>query len=198
MDNNQTYISNECNASKSLTNVLFLSQSNKKLQVNRSDSWSCCSRFLQDKSHYYKRISKSNMVKKKKSNPTIGELLGDDDLFHYQYHHQYSTSKFQRKRYHYRSSHRKQQRAKESQHQLSSFNVIESIPDTSQFYLYPTPYNYSPLPAYCYYCYSNMASCCPCLISDCYTGLYQQEISHESSTFQHIEKSQYSNSHLTP
>jgi hypothetical protein len=182
MDNNQTYISNECNASKSLTNVLFVSQSNKKLQVHRSDSWSCCSRFLQDKSHDYKRISKSNMeknkinlIKKKKSNPTIGELLGDDDLFHYQYHHQYSTSRFQRKRYYSRPSHRKQQRAnyfhpiKESQHQLSSFNVIESIPDTNQFYLYPTPYNYSSLPAYCYYCYSNMASCCPCLIPDCYS-----------------------------
>ena len=199
MDNNQKYPSNECITSKSLPNVFFLSKSNRKLQLHRSTSLPSCSRFLQEKSQYYKRISKLdilnieknkiNLIKKKKSNPTIGELLGDDDLYHYQYHNQYSASRFQRKRYRHRSysrpshtyiypSHRKQQRLnyfdtiKESPHRPSStLQVIESIPNTSQLYLYPTTYSYPPLPAYCYYCYSNMASCCPYLISDCYTGL---------------------------
>ncbi|CAF3095704.1 unnamed protein product [Rotaria socialis] len=109
-------------------------------------------------------------MNKNKANPTIGELLGDDDLFHYHYQHQYSSSRNKRKRYHHRSySHRKHHRkTQESRYQFSlSSQYVESTSKLNQIYSYPTTYNYTSLPNYCYYCYSNMSSSyCPYLISN--------------------------------
>jgi hypothetical protein len=200
MKRNKKYTSNECIGYKSLPNILFSSKSNKILQLHMSKSLPSCLKFVQEQFQYNKKISISNKmnIENNKKNPTIGELLGDDDLFHYHYHNQYSSSRSKRKRNHRsysRSSYihvqygrRKQRRSnylntiKESQHPPSSSKIIESIPDTNQVYLYPTTYSYTPIPAYCYYCYSNMASCCPCHIPDCYGGVYQQEICYQTST----------------
>jgi hypothetical protein len=193
MKRNEKYTSNKCIAYKSLPNILLSSKSNKRLQLHISKSLPSCLKFVEIQSPYDKKISISNKMtiennEKKKSNPTIGELLGDDDLFHYHYHNQYSSSRSKRKRYHQsysRSSYIHVQygrRKQQSQHPPSSSKIIESIPNTNQVYLYPTTYSYTPMPAYCYYCYSNMASCCPCLIPNCYGGLYQHEIGYETST----------------
>jgi hypothetical protein len=207
MKRNEKYTSNECVAYKSLPNILFSSKSNKILQLHMSKSLPSCLKFVEEQSQYDKRVSISNRmnienITKKKSNPTIGELLGDDELFHYQYHNQYSSSRSKRKQQHHHHHHlsysrssyinvhygrRKQRRSnyyfstiQESQPSLSSSELIESIANTNQVYLYPTTYNYTPIPTYCYYCYSNTTSCCPCLTSDCYGGLYQQEIYYET------------------
>jgi hypothetical protein len=218
MDKRQKYTSIECTAYKSLPNVLFLSKSNRMLQLHTSKSLPSCLKFSQQQFEYYKKISnieknKINLIEKKNSNPTIGELLGDNDLFHYHYYNQYSSPRCKRKRYYPQSpsrpahTYRKQRRSnyfntiKDSQQQpFSSNKIIQSIPETNQVYLYPPSYNYTPLPAYCYYCYSTMTSCCPCHISDCYTGLYQQEICYETSTshhdYQRTEKYQYSDNHF--
>ncbi len=205
MKRNKKYTPNECIAYKSLPNIQFSSNSNKILQLHTSKSLPSCLKFVQGQFQYDKRVSisnKMNIFENNKINPTIGELLGDDDLFHYHYHNQYSSSRSKRKRHHHHRSYsrspyihvhygrRKQRRSnysntmQESPHlpPSSSSKFIQSIPDINQVYLYPTAYSYTPIPSYCYYCYSNMTSRCPCLISDCYGGLYQQEICETSTS----------------
>jgi len=198
---NEKYTTNECITYKSLPNILFSSNSNKILQLHTSKSLPSCLKFIQDQFQYDKRVSISNKmnIENNTITPTIGELLGDDDLFHYHYHNQYSSSRSKRKQYHHRSysrspyihvhyGRRKQRRPnysnimQESQHLPSSSNIIQSIPDTNQVYLYPTAYSYTPIPSYCYYCYSNMTTCYPCLVSDCYGGLYHHEICETSTS----------------
>jgi hypothetical protein len=197
LQRNELYTWNKCNVCKSLPNLLSSSKSSQILQLRRSQSLSSCLKFVQRKFSYNKRTSISKVMNKetKKSNPTIGELLGDDDLFHNRYHHYYSSSRSKRKCHYYRSysrssihvhyGRRKQRQStyshttKVSQHSSPS-KLIESIPDTHQVYPYSTAYSYMPLPAYCYYCYTNMTSYCPCLLSDYYG--YQQEIYYETST----------------
>jgi hypothetical protein len=193
MQRNEIYAWNKYSACKSLPNLLFSSKSSQTLQLRRSQSLPSCFKFVQENFPYHKRTSTSNRMTSEK-NPTIGELLGDDDLFHNRYHHHYSSSRSKRKRHHHhyqsysRSSSihvhyglRKQQRSMYSNTTKGS-QLIESMQNTHQVYPYSTAYNYTPLPAYCYYCYANMTSCCPCLISDCYGRLYQQETYYETST----------------
>ncbi|CAF1020335.1 unnamed protein product [Rotaria sordida] len=171
-------ISNKCKAYKSLPNVRFLSKSNEIAELHKSKSLPSCLKFLYKKYPYNKKflISKQinikknqlNLIEKKNLNPTIGELLGDDDLFHYHYHKQYNSSRFKRKRHHYRKH---QHEIKEFQYQ--SFQSNESTSKIkNQIYFYPTTttYNYTPLPTYCYYCYSNISSY---FISDYYKSLYE-------------------------
>jgi hypothetical protein len=193
MKRNEKHTTNEYTACKSLPNILFSTKSNKRSHLHRSQSLPSSLKFVPEQSQYDKRISvsnKINLIKKKTSTPTIGELLGDDDLFHYYYHHQYSSSKFQRKRHHHQSyshsSHIHVHYGRRKQRRTNYFNTTkdfqsssktsESINDTNQIYFYPTTYNYTPLPTYCYYCYSNLASYCSCLRSDCYGGFSQPEI----------------------
>ena len=94
--------SNKCISYRSLPNLFTASESKSKYRLHRSKSI--------PSGHYRKAFNKINIeynrinvIKKKKSDPTIGELLGDDDLFHSSYHHQYSSSRFKRKQYHHRS-----------------------------------------------------------------------------------------------
>ena len=199
MDMNKEYISNECNAYKSLPNILLSSKSKKMSFIHSSKSLPSCFKYSQDQSQ---RISLLNMAKnkieKKKSNPTIGELLGDDDLFHSQYHNQYSSSRSKRKRYNRHSlpSHISVRHDHRKEHQSNYLKQSQHTSETSQIFLNP---NCAPLPAYYYYYYSNIASCCPCVISDPYVGLYPQGICYETSTSQHyyqsIEKYKYSDYH---
>lgn len=180
-----------CAVCKSLPNVLFSSKSNRMLSLHTSKSLSSCFKVVQDQSQYYK--------KKNKINPTIGDLLGDDDLFHSHYHNQYSSSRFKRKQYHSHihpyHGHRKPRRS----NYFHTIKDSQSIPESNQVYLYPATYSYTPLPSCCYYCYSNMTPCCPYLVSDYYTGLYQQEICYETSTsyhdYQRTENYKYSDYH---
>lgn len=162
---------NKCIGYKSLPNVLFSSKLNRSSSLYKSKSLSSCFKFIQD--------TKINVIQKNKSHPTIGELLGDDDVFHNQYHKYYSSSKSKRKQYyyHHRSSihvHYNHRKPRRSQHFKSmkqfQHSSLEPITNTNQFYLYPTSYNYTPLSTYCYYCQSNMY---PYRISDYYGGLYQ-------------------------
>ncbi|CAF2044535.1 unnamed protein product [Rotaria magnacalcarata] len=158
---------NRCNACKSLPKILSLS---KTIQLYESKSLPSCFKFLREQFPNKKKISTLEMMNKNKVNPTIGELLGDDDLFHSHYQHRYSSSRNKRKRYHHRSySHRKHHRKiQESRYQFSlSSQYVESTSRLDQIYSYPTTYNYTSLASYCYYCYSNMSSYCPYLISNC-------------------------------
>lgn len=173
MKRNETY---QCIAYKSLPHILFSSKSNKIFQLHTSKSLPSCFKFLQEKLS----ISTIININKKKSNPTIGELLGDDDLFHHNYHNQYSSLKSKRKRHYHRSYSRSSSsihvhynRRKQRRNPIEESQPIESIPNTNQIYLYPTS-------TYCYYCQSNITSCYPYLISDCYGRLYQQEICYET------------------
>ncbi|CAF1048166.1 unnamed protein product [Adineta steineri] len=189
------YLSNfdKSDKSKFFNSKTIGEKSNKTVQPSRSNSLPSCLTYSQKKITIPKVNIEKNNIDLIKKNPTIGELLGDDDLFQSRYHNQYRISRYQRKRYRQQSYSRnhsyynrqKQQRfnrINESQQQSS--NIIESISNANQFYSYPTTYNYPSLSSYCYYCYSNMASYCPCLISDCNTGLYHQEIFDESLIFQ--------------
>ncbi|CAF3306992.1 unnamed protein product, partial [Rotaria sp. Silwood2] len=163
-------LSNKCNAYKSLPNVLFLSKSNQILPLHTSQSLPSCLKFLNDKYQYNKNLSVSKLINTKKNpinliernnlHPTIGELLGDDDLFHYHYHKQYNSSRFKRRRHDYRSYSRSSHihhhyrkhhhQNKEFQYQSSSLlshcNELTSE-IKNQIYLYPTTtttYNYTP------------------------------------------------------
>ncbi|UJR26877.1 hypothetical protein I4U23_008188 [Adineta vaga] len=190
---------------KSLPYISIQFQPNRTLQLQRSSSLTFHNRSCSAKFQFYKpsewNIEKSK-VKKEKSNPTIGDLLGDDDLFHARHRYQYSISKTSRKRnnshidtYHHRSKSQRStymHRNEKSSHQFSSSTFTETVPNINQFYPYPPIYNYLPISSCGYYCYSNMASCCPYFVSDCYTRLYYQEMVYESST--HDYSSTYSSS----
>ncbi|CAF4612831.1 unnamed protein product [Rotaria sp. Silwood1] len=193
---------NKCNAYKSLPNVLYSSKSNQIIQIHRSKSLPSCLKFLYEKYQYNKKLSilkriniKKNSIERNNYHPTIGELLGDDDLFHYHYHKQYNTSRFKRQRHHYRSYYRSSHihhhyrkhhhKIKEFQYQSSrlSCSCNKSTSEIkNQIYLYPTTtYNYTPIPTYCYYYYySNMSSYYPYFISDCYKIFYQKERYYEN------------------
>jgi hypothetical protein len=169
----------ECNAHKSLPNILLPLKSK---QISSQSLLSCLKFSISTSSK-----TKIDSIEKKKSNPTIGDLLGDDDSFHSQYHNQYSSSRSKRKRYY--------------RHSLSSHNSIPHreeqrmnyyTPSTNQVYLNP---NYTTYPGYYYY--SNITACCPCLITDPYVGLYQQGICYETSQqyYQSSKKYKYSDCH---
>ena len=194
---------NKCNAYKSLPDVFFLAKSNRLLELHASKSTPSCLKFAEKQNYYYKKQGRMLIQMKnvktadenKKLNPTIGELLGDNDSFHSQYRYQYSSSKFKRKRHYYRHfshfyTHGKYRqskyldRIKQYQYQFLSSHMNESIPDINRVYVYPTTYTYNLLSAYCYYCYSNMSSCCPYFISNCHRGLHRQEICYEMPTYQ--------------
>ncbi|CAF1573148.1 unnamed protein product [Adineta ricciae] len=179
----------------SLPNIFNNSESKNLIQTQRSSSLHFPTRSCLLKLQSCNR----EKDKMKVSNPTIGDLLGDDDLFHSRYHHYYTSKKSTRKRHYspshhsnnerYRSKHRRSthsHRSEKFQHPISPSTTTESTLSTSQIYPYPTFYNYLPISSYGCYCYSNMASYCSCLVSDCYARSYYNETGYESfSAYDH-------------
>lgn len=168
-------LSNICYAYKSLPNVLFLSKSPQQIKLSTSKSLPSCLKLHYEQTSDKNKLSRTQQINKRKLHPTIGDLLGDDDLFHHYYRHKYSLSKHKRKRYHYHSyssRNRSKYRYKKDQHQSSiSSQIIESTSKMNEIYLYPPMYNYTSLSNYCYYCYSSMSSYCPYLISSSYNNI---------------------------
>lgn len=197
VNNNQKHVINRCNTCKSLPSVLSLSLSNRSIRLKPSKSLHSCFKFTDKKSvHDNKNLTKIDLITTKKLNPTIGELLGDDDLFHKRFY----SARFKRKEHHHHSysqSFYSQTRRKRRKYQRSNYNntknetryqscqIIDSTPNINQIYLYPTTtYSYTPSNACCYYGYSSMSYCCPYLLSHGYTGPYQQEAFSDPSIFQ--------------
>lgn len=151
MKNNKKNEQNKCLAHQSLPNILIVS--NRILPLRRSQSLPSCLKF-----------TSTPMMKEKRSNPTIGDLLGDDDRFHHRYYHHFNPWKSKRKRYshHERRKHR---------HSTTSKSMPIS-PDIHQYYPYSNVYNYSPHPNYSYYYWSTIPSCWIC---DYYRGFYSTE-----------------------
>ena len=151
MEKNDRVEQNKCIAHQSLQNIL--SSSNRKFDLRRNQSLPSCLKFT---SRPIKQV--------KRSNPTIGELLGDDDQFHHRYHHHYNPLKSKRKRY----SHHGRRKDRHSTH-FNSSNHMSLSPDIHPYYPYATVYNY---PNYSYYYWPNIT---PCLICDSYRGFYATE-----------------------
>ena len=195
MEANRNCLSNKQLTCTSLPNIFNSCESKNLMQTQRSSSLHFPTRSCSLKLQSCNR----EKDKMKISNPTIGDLLGDDTWFHSRYHHYYSSKRSARKRYqspshhsnndHYRSKHRRSthsHRSEKFQHLISSSINAESTLSTSQIYPYPTFYNYLPISSYGCYCYSNMASYCPCLVSDCCAGLYYNQTGYESfSAYDH-------------
>jgi hypothetical protein len=170
----------KCEACKSLPMLHFTSDSNKKSRIRSSASLPSCMKLAEVLLTTRPKVPTS---------PTIGDLLGDDNLFHHQYHRAYSSTRSKRARPHYasrrrsplpdhsRSYHVHHSRRKRRE-QPNSPSVVETSLTPIYPSFYPNTYNYSALPTYGYYYSCNASSYCACHMPDSYAGLYQSDTAY--------------------
>lgn len=174
-----------CEACKSLPRLHLASGSTKKSRIRSSTSPPSCVKLGEVLPTTRPRISTS---------PTIGDLLGDDDLFHHHYHRAYSSMRSKRAKSHYpsrrnsplsahsRSSHvhhsRRKRREQQKPPSTWKTSLVSSYPS-----ICPSTYNYSTLPTYGYYYSCNPSSYCACHMPDSYAGFYQADTAYPAWTY---------------
>ena len=176
---------NKCEACKSLPMLHLASGSTKKSRIRSSTSLPSCVKLAEVSLTTRPRVSTS---------PTIGDLLGDDDLFHHHYRRTYSSTRSKRPRPHYssrrhsplsahsRSSHVHHNRRKRREQQKPPSTLEASLAPSYPSY-HPSAYNYSTLPTYGYYYSCNPSSYCACHMPDSYAGFYQADTVYPAWTY---------------